>query len=196
MHRHRRLQAGTLIPLPPTEIAQDDPEKIFDYEQKYMPGRAHEYTPCRCDKKTIKKIQDMCVAVTKLMAVSTVLRTDGYVTNDGEIVVFECNTISGMAPTSLLFREAAEVGMSHTLLINHLIETDIHSYGLAELMMKENKKSATVHAPKMRIAVLLGGSSNEREISLESGRNVIYKLSPELYQPIPVFVNSSQTNCF
>ncbi len=184
-------KTGTLIPLPPTEIAQDDPDKFFDYEQKYMPGRAREHTPCRCDKKMIKKIQDVCVRVTKLLGVCTVSRTDGYVTNDGEIVVFECNTISGMAPTSLLFREAAEVGMSHTSLINHLIETDIHSYGLAELIMKENKKSTTLQAPKMRIAVLLGGSSNEREISLESGRNVIYKLSPELYQPIPVFVNSA-----
>lgn len=185
------FKTGTLIPLPPTEIAQDDPDKFFDYEQKYMPGRAHEHTPCRCDKKTIKKIQDVCVAVTKLLNVSTVSRTDGYVTTDGDVVIFECNTISGMSPTSLLFREAAEVGMSHTATINHLIETDIHSYGLAELMMKENKKSKAPQAPKMRIAVLLGGASNEREISLESGRNVIYKLSPELYQPIPVFVNSS-----
>lgn len=39
-----------------------------------------------------------------------------------------------------------------------------------------------------KIAVFFGGKSNEKEISLESGRNVVYKLSPE-YEVTPVFVN-------
>lgn len=43
--------------------------------------------------------------------------------------------------------------------------------------------------PKLRIVVLLGGRSNEREISLESGRNVCYKLSTEKYEAIPVFLS-------
>lgn len=43
---------------------------------------------------------------------------------------------------------------------------------------------------KMRIAVLLGGASNEREISLESGRNVSYKLSPQKYETTVLFVDT------
>lgn len=43
---------------------------------------------------------------------------------------------------------------------------------------------------KIRIAVLLGGASNEREISLESGRNVSYKLSPQKYETTVLFVDS------
>lgn len=43
---------------------------------------------------------------------------------------------------------------------------------------------------KIRVAVLLGGSSNEKEISLESGRNVIYKLSPSKYDVLPIFLTS------
>ncbi len=42
---------------------------------------------------------------------------------------------------------------------------------------------------KIRVAVLLGGRSNEKEISLESGRNVVYKLSPQKYETLPLFVN-------
>jgi D-alanine-D-alanine ligase len=34
----------------------------------------------------------------------------------------------------------------------------------------------------------MGGDSNEREISLESGRNVVYKLSPTKYETFPIFV--------
>ena len=35
---------------------------------------------------------------------------------------------------------------------------------------------------KIRVGVLMGGPSNEREISLESGRNITYKLSPHKYE--------------
>lgn len=42
----------------------------------------------------------------------------------------------------------------------------------------------------LRIVVLMGGASHEREISLESGRNVVFKLS-HTYTVIPVFVTKN-----
>ena len=42
----------------------------------------------------------------------------------------------------------------------------------------------------LRVVVLFGGDSNEREISLESGRNVCYKLTSAGYTVVPVFVNA------
>ncbi len=45
---------------------------------------------------------------------------------------------------------------------------------------------------RIKIAVLLGGDSNEREISLESGRNIVYKLSPSKYQVLPIFVTGER----
>jgi D-alanine--D-alanine ligase len=44
---------------------------------------------------------------------------------------------------------------------------------------------------KIRVAVLLGGASNEKETSLDSGRNVFYKLSSEKYNAIAIFVSDS-----
>jgi D-alanine-D-alanine ligase len=44
---------------------------------------------------------------------------------------------------------------------------------------------------KIRVAVLLGGASNEKETSLDSGRNVFYKLAPHKYNPTPVFVSNN-----
>lgn len=44
---------------------------------------------------------------------------------------------------------------------------------------------------KMRVAVLLGGASNEKETSLDSGRNVFYKLAPQKYNATPVFVSNN-----
>ena len=185
--------SNTLIPMPPTEIAQAEQNQIFDYEQKYMPGRSLEFTPPRCRQEHIKKIQETSVSVTKLLEVTTVSRVDGFLKPDGTVIIFEANTLTGMAPTSFLFREAAEIGMSHTRLINHLIKTELYDYGMLghdeEQSITETKTS--MNTKKIRVAVLLGGQSHEKEISLESGRNVVYKLSPHKYEAIPVFVSSS-----
>lgn len=185
--------SNSLIPMPPTEIAQNNDNRIFDYEQKYMPGRALEHTPPRCSQEQIKKIQETCAAVTKVLDVKTVSRIDGFLRPDGSVIVFEANTLTGMSPTSFLFREAAELGMSHTQLINHLIKTELYDYGMLnheeEQSITELKKS--MNTKKIRVAVLLGGQSHEKEISLESGRNVIYKLSPHIYEACPVFVSSA-----
>jgi D-alanine-D-alanine ligase len=48
-----------------------------------------------------------------------------------------------------------------------------------------------METPKIRVAVLLGGASNEKETSLDSGRNVFYKLSPQKYDATPLFVSNN-----
>ena len=97
-----------------------------------------------------------------------------------------------MAPSSFVFRQAAEINMNHTQLINHLIETELSRYGMLEKVLLESKKREDMNKKKiLRVGVLLGGRSNEKEISLESGRNVFYKLSSEKYKVTPLFVNKS-----
>ena len=183
---------GTIIPLPPTEVIANPACNFFDYEQKYMPGKAHEFTPARCAAALLKKIQETCIDVMAILQMSNLARIDGFVTADERIVITDPNTLSGMAPTSFLFREAAYINMSHTQLINHLIETELHSYGMLHAIVnKEKKETEIMNTQKIRVGILMGGSSNEREISLESGRNITYKLSPQKYTPIPIFVTDS-----
>jgi D-alanine-D-alanine ligase len=183
-------KTGRWIALPPTEVVADQKDHIFNYEQKYMPGKAIEYTPARCNADMITNIQDMCIATTHALEFKTISRIDGFVTPDNRVVIVDPNSLSGMSPTSFLFREAALINMSHTQLINHLIETDLHSYGMLSAIIKQEKEQEMLQpTKKLRVAVLMGGNTNEREISLESGRNVVYKLSPQKYEPIPLFVN-------
>ena len=49
-------------------------------------------------------------------------------------------------------------------------------------MTSENKR--------LRVGVILGGRSSEKEISLESGRNIYYNLDPSKYEGIPIFMDS------
>lgn len=175
---------GKLFGLPPTEIVIEKESGLFDYEQKYMPGRATKFTPARLPQDVIKQIQETCIKVMQVLEMQNLSRIDGFYTADKRIVIIDPNTLSGMAPSSFLFRQAAEVNMSHTNLINHLIETELKNYNL-----ENQSKNKLEMKNKTKVAVLFGGRSNEKEISLESGRNIFYKLSPEKYEALPIFVN-------
>lgn len=182
---------GKPLYMPPTEVVHEAGSEFYDYEQKYMPGRAAKFTPARCRQEHIKKIQDTCAKVMQVLEMENMSRTDGFLTDDGRVIIIDPNTLTGMAPSSFLFRQAAEINMSHTHLINHLIATELQQYGmLASILAQEQQQQKTMEQ-KIRIAVFLGGASNEKEISLESGRNIVYKLSPQKYDIIPVFVSSS-----
>lgn len=176
-----------IIPLPATEIVTEQ-TKIFDYEQKYMPGRALKYTPARCSASLHKKIAETCVATMKALDFRTIVRIDGFLTKDNDVVIIDTNIFPGTAPSSFTFTQAAEIGMTHTALINHCIQSELEAYDMLPDTIKAD--TLAMHTEKrIRVAVLLGGASNEREISLESGRNVIYKLSPHKYEVFPLFVS-------
>ena len=180
----------SFIALPPTEVVPRDNSVIFDYEQKYMPGKAIEFTPARCSRETLEKIKQTCLQVTKILGMTTLSRIDGFVSKQDKIIIVDPNSFSGLSPASFVFREAAEHGMHHADLINHLIASSLHHYGLLQNhhAMKEEK---LMDKKTMRVAVVMGGRSNEKETSLESGRNVVYKLSSENYEVIPLFVDSN-----
>jgi D-alanine-D-alanine ligase len=43
---------------------------------------------------------------------------------------------------------------------------------------------------KIRVGIIMGGLSSEKEVSLESGRNIFSKIDRRPYDPIPVFMDS------
>ncbi len=182
---------NNIMPLIPTEIVPESGSSFFCYDQKYMPGRASKHTPARCTPEQMNAIQQVCVKVTQTLDISNISRIDGFLTKDGEVVIVDPNSLSGMGPASFLFREAAESDMNHTHVINHLIETELHAYGMLDAAIKQEQKEDTMLTQKLHVAVLLGGRSNEREISLETGRNIAYKLSPTKYEITTIFVSSN-----
>ncbi|MBA2728325.1 MAG: ATP-grasp domain-containing protein [Parachlamydiaceae bacterium] len=175
--------------LPITEIVPEEGTRFFDYEQKYMPGRAKKITPARCSEADLEIINANCSLATQALNFSTISRVDGFLTAQGEVVIIDTQPFPNMAPTSFVFQQAALSGMTHTQLINYLIDHELKRSGYdltthfdeGLLMDKSTEK-------KMRLAVILGGTSNEREISLESGRNICYKLSPRKYEVTPLFL--------
>ncbi|MFC1842901.1 ATP-grasp domain-containing protein [Candidatus Dependentiae bacterium] len=187
-------KTGKLIPLAPTEIVIENNKHIHDYEEKYMPGCGYEYTPARCNKKDIELIKKICAQVMQILDIKNIGRIDGFLTKSGEFIIIDPNTLTGMGPASFFFREAAEDNINHTQLINHVIETELNHYGLLNNIVTQESKTKHMNKKnkkKIKVAILMGGNTNEREISLETGRNITYKLSPQKYEAMPIFVDTN-----
>ncbi len=174
---------------PITEILYEPGVYLHGYEQKYMPGRSVKFTPARCDKDATNMIYKTCLHVMKALEFNTFGRIDGFLKADGSVIIIDPNTLSGLAPSGFFFTQAAQIGMSHTDVINYLIKNELKGYGMDQNISNEIN---TTQAPskKIKIGVLLGGPSNEKETSLNSGRNICYKLSPQKYEVLPLFVDA------
>lgn len=172
--------------LPPTEIVHEEGANFFDYTQKYMPGKSFKITPARFEKAIIEKIKTVCVQAARILGIKTLARIDGFVTPENKIVIIDVNTICGMDPASFLFNQTAYVGMNHTDFINYLLTIELG------IPMQQTSTLSDTPEKKLRVAVLLGGNNNERETSLNTGRNICYKLSPHAYNVLPLFVDQNK----
>lgn len=192
---------GTAIALPPTEIKKG--KELFDYRSKYLPGLSRKITPIDIPNEQIEAIRKECEKLFRELHFDVYARIDGFLSADGKIFLNDPNTTSGMMPSSFFFHQAAEIGLNPSQFLSFIIRTSlakriIQAKGnvtykkllssLDELILKD--KHGTTN--KTRVAVVLGGYSSERHISVESGRNVFEKLaSSEKYAPFPVFLTGS-----
>ena len=74
------------IALAPTEIVADQKVQIFDYEQKYMPGKATEFTPARCSLQDLEAYQT-CIHTGNACTLqfNNMARIDGFLKDDGRL---------------------------------------------------------------------------------------------------------------
>ncbi len=192
---------GKAICLPPTEIRKG--KEVFDYRSKYLPGLSRKITPIQIPDEQIAAIRETCEKLYTTLGFGVYARIDGFISSDGRIFLNDPNTTSGMMPSSFFFHQAAEIGFNPSQFITYILYTSVRKRreelkynGTAEkllaqldsLMKSQEGQSNT----KKRIAVVFGGYSSERHISVESGRNVYEKLSSSsVFEPIPVFLSGN-----
>lgn len=180
-----KTESGDAIALPPTEIIKNT--QFYDYTSKYLPGLSRKVTPMLVNSEILDKIRRSCEFLVHHFDFKVYARIDGFVTSQGEIFLNDPNTTSGMMPSSFFFHQAAEIGLNPSEFLTLIIQNSIHerinsrgvSYNMEQLFLKLKDKrnnSKVVQQSKERIAVILGGNSFERHISVESGRNVFEKL--------------------
>lgn len=192
---------GTAIALPPTEIRKG--KELFDYRSKYLPGLSRKITPIDIPVEQINTIREACEKLFYDLKFDVYARIDGFLGKDGRIFLNDPNTTSGMMPSSFFFHQAAEIGLNPSQFITYIIRTSLvkrikesknaHLYdALLERLDQAIDQEHTGSGAKQKVAVVLGGYSSERHISVESGRNIYEKLaSSEKYAPLPVFLTGS-----
>ena len=194
-------EAGQPLALPPTEIIKGN--ELFDYRTKYLPGLSHKETPMRLPDAEIHKIQQACETLFDIIHSDVYARIDGFYGADGEVYLNDPNTTSGMLPSSFFFHQTAEIGLNPSEIITYIIRTSLEvrsrsgkSYHHVQQLIEELDKNISSNqkedSGKTKVAVLMGGFSAERHISIESGRNIYEKLaSSDKYLPIPIFLTGS-----
>lgn len=128
----RELTCGVLenadkdVAFPPTEIIAGS--HFFDYNSKYTAGVSKEITPAQLPTNIIKEAQRVALIAHNSVNGKGVTRTDMILANDNKLYVLEINTLPGMTKTSLVPQEAAAIGMTMSLLIDHIITDAIRRF--------------------------------------------------------------------
>lgn len=196
-----RNENGLPVALPPTEIRKG--KELFDYRSKYLPGLSRKITPINLPYEHIQAIRKECERLFLSLQFNVYARIDGFINDAGKVFLNDPNTTSGMMPSSFFFHQAAEIGLNPSQFLTYIIRTSLlerqeDMKSVVELPAMLSKLDADIHAlkiagrKKIRAAVIMGGYSSERHISVESGRNIYEKLSSsEKYEAIPVFLTGN-----
>ncbi len=99
---------------------------FYSYDDKYMPGRCSKFTPPRnIPADVVDRIKVDVIKAFETLGFRSYGRIDGFVVDDGKVLITDPNSSSGMAPSSFFFEQAAEAGMLPSMIISGLIEASI-----------------------------------------------------------------------
>jgi D-alanine--D-alanine ligase len=162
---------------------------IFDYRRKYLASNdSHYYCPPAQDMTVIKEIQRVSEQAFTMLGLRDFARIDSWLRPDGEILVSDINPISGMEQNSFLFISAAQMGMSHADILRFVVHTAARRIGIEEA--GGSPVNAGAPAGRQQVAVLFGGETAERQVSVLSGTNVWLKLlGSQRYLPLPYLLD-------
>jgi D-alanine-D-alanine ligase len=195
---------GEPLALPPTGIIKG--KEIFDYRSKYLPGLSRKVTPIELSEENIENIREQCVSLFQTFHFDVYARIDGFFGRQGQIYLNDPNTTSGMMPSSFFFHQAAEMGLNPSQFLTYIIRTSFKarqrtgfdSRKMDALIERLDHWVQLFQSPNQafrNVAVIMGGYSSERHISVESGRNVYEKLaSSGVFRPISVFLSGDASN--
>lgn len=110
----------------PTETRS--PNAFMTYDDKYMPGRSQKITPARVPQETLERLQAEACRAYRVLGFQGYGRLDGFLLADGRILFTDPNSTSGMAPSSYMFHQAAEAGMTPAAIIHRILQLALEAH--------------------------------------------------------------------
>ncbi|MGN1085826.1 MAG: D-alanine--D-alanine ligase family protein, partial [Porcipelethomonas sp.] len=105
------------------EIAKNN--DFYDYESKYINNSVELRIPAEIPDESEKAIRETAINAYKAMGCKGLSRVDFFLTDDGEVVLNEINTMPGFTSISMYPKLMEDLGMTYSYLIDKLIEQAI-----------------------------------------------------------------------
>ena len=116
---------GTVIALPPTEIVKPNEEVTFDFKTKYKLNVTRKRLPVQTTLENNLLIQHNIELVFEKLGMNVIARIDGFLTPDGRVLLHDPNTLPGMSPASLIFKQMGEIGLNITKALTYLVRQSL-----------------------------------------------------------------------
>ncbi len=179
------------VALVPTSISIENPDRnaIFNYRLKYLAtNEVTFYCPASFDDKLINHIRNKAERIFTLFGMNDIVRIDGRVLADDNILFTDINPISGMEQNSFLFQQASRIGFTHQDFLLYVIANACRRYDI------EPPHIMPIVQERRPVQVLFGGNTAERQVSLISGTNIWLKLRrSKKYMPEPYLLDRDKT---
>jgi len=111
-----RLRALPVLELVPRN-------RFYDYEAKYTKGMTDLICPARLSDDISRRVQDIALAVHRVIGCHGISRVDMHVDEDGRPWVHEINSVPGMTETSDVPAEALAAGLSYDVLVLEILHS-------------------------------------------------------------------------
>ncbi|MEU3686782.1 D-alanine--D-alanine ligase family protein [Streptomyces narbonensis] len=105
----------------PAEIPPVTDHDFYDFEAKYIDS-ASGIVPAPIGEEATAEIQRLAVAAYEAISCEGLVRADFFLTEDGDFVINEVNTMPGFTPISMYPRMWQESGVSYPELVDRLIQ--------------------------------------------------------------------------
>jgi D-alanine-D-alanine ligase len=110
----------------PGEISID--ADWYDYEAKYQPGGMELIVPARIDDTARERVRTLAREVFLRAGCTGLARADFFVTDAGEVLVNELNTMPGFTATSVFAKLFEESGVPYAELLDRLVRLAVQRY--------------------------------------------------------------------
>jgi D-alanine-D-alanine ligase len=107
----------------PGKVWIDPQYEFYDYQAKYLDGATRIDIPAPFSAEIIEKIQSFALIAFKAIGAQGLARVDFFVTNNGEIIINEINTMPGFTKTSAYPKMWQATGIGYSEVITHLLKS-------------------------------------------------------------------------
>ncbi|MER7957450.1 D-alanine--D-alanine ligase family protein [Streptomyces sp. NPDC057271] len=109
----------------PAEIPPVTDHDFYDFEAKYIDS-ASGLVPAPIGDEATAEVQRLAVAAYEAVSCEGLVRADFFLTEDGEFVINEINTMPGFTPISMYPRMWQESGVGYPELVDRLIQAALN----------------------------------------------------------------------